>query len=456
MAQGPIKTVNPATGEVIASYDELSDSELDAKVTAATKAFAAWRQLGFEKRSALMKNAAKVLRRDATALARLITLEMGKPVKESRSEIEKCAWVCDWYADNAARLLEPEAAPTDAKKSYVRFDPLGVVLAVMPWNFPFWQVFRFAAPTLMAGNVGMLKHAESSMGCALAIEGVFRNAGFPEGTFTALLLRRGRIDALIRDPRVMGVSLTGSVEAGRAVGGAAGAALKPCVLELGGSDPFVVLADADLEKATTGAVAGRMINSGQSCIASKRFIVEEPLYDAFVDGFRKKIDALVVGDPLDEKTQIGPLARAEFVAPLHDQVERSVKMGARLVTGGRRIGEKGAFYAPTLLADVTPGMAVFDEETFGPVAAVVRARNADHAIELANHTRFGLGSSVWTDSARGDELAPRIEAGHVAVNGTVRSDPRLPFGGIKDSGYGRELARYGILAFVDIKAVWIG
>lgn len=457
MSKGPIKTLNPATGAVLAEYPELTDAELEAKVAAAHAAYPAWRDSGFADRAALMAAAARVLRRDAADLARLITLEMGKPIKEARGEVEKCAWVCDWYAENAALLLQPEPAPSDAKKSFVRFDPLGVILAVMPWNFPFWQVFRFAAPTLMAGNVGMLKHAESSMGCAKAIEDVFRKAGCPEGVFTALMLRRDRIDKLIHDRRVMGASLTGSVEAGRSVGRAAGDALKPCVLELGGSDPFVVLADVDLDKATTGAVAGRMINTGQSCIAAKRFIVEAPVYDAFVEGFAKKIGALVMGDPLDDKTQVGPLARAEFVEPLHDQVERSVRAGARLVIGGQRVGAKGAYYAPTLLADVTPGMAAFDEETFGPVAAVIRARDAEHAVALANQTVFGLGASIWTgDPARGEKLAARIEAGHVAVNGTVRSDPRLPFGGIKDSGYGRELSRYGILAFVNTKTVWVG
>jgi succinate-semialdehyde dehydrogenase/glutarate-semialdehyde dehydrogenase len=455
--RGPIKTSNPATGEVLASYPELTDAELEAKVAAATRVFPAWRDLGFARRAELMVAAARVLRADAAPLGRLISLEMGKPIKEARAEVEKCAWVCEWYAEQAERLLAPEPASTDAKKSYVRFDPLGPVLAVMPWNFPFWQVFRFAAPGLMAGNVGLLKHAETSTGAGLAIEEVFRKAGFPEAVFTALPLRRDRIDGLIRDRRIVGVSLTGSVEAGRAVGRAAGEALKPCVLELGGSDPFVVLRDADLDRSLAGAIAGRMINSGQSCIASKRFIVEAPLYDAFVEGFTERIGALVVGDPLSELTQIGPLARADFVAPLHAQVLGSVKAGARLTTGGNRIGpQAGAFYAPTLLADVTPGMPAFDEETFGPVAAVTRARDADEAIALANQTVFGLGASVWTDAARGDELARRIAAGHVAVNGTVRSDPRLPFGGIKDSGLGRELGRYGILAFVNIKAVWIG
>jgi succinate-semialdehyde dehydrogenase/glutarate-semialdehyde dehydrogenase len=456
MSQVPIKTVNPATGEVLREYPELSNTELDAKVTAATHAFAAWSGWSFSRRAELMGQAASVLRKSSPELSRLITLEMGKPIKESRAEIEKCAWVSEWYAENAERLLAPEPAQTDATKSFVRFDPLGVVLAVMPWNFPFWQVFRFAAPTLMAGNVGLLKHAESSMGCARAIEDVFRQAGFPDGVFTALMLRRGRIEALIRDRRVAAVSLTGSVEAGRTVGGAAGAALKPCVLELGGSDPFVVLRDADLEKAVAGAVAGRMINSGQSCIAAKRFIVEAPVHDAFVARLREAISALVVGDPLDERTQIGPLAREEFVSPLHRQVEESLRLGAKLLVGGRRLEGAGAYYTPTLLSEVTPGMPVFDEETFGPVAPVTRARDAQEAIALANRTPFGLGASIWTERSRAESLAASLEAGHVAVNGTVRSDPRLPFGGIKDSGYGRELARYGILAFVDIKAVWIG
>jgi succinate-semialdehyde dehydrogenase/glutarate-semialdehyde dehydrogenase len=345
---------------------------------------------------------------------------------------------------------------SDAAQSFVRFDPLGPVLAVMPWNFPLWQVFRFIAPALTAGNVGLLKHASNVPGCALAIEGVLRQAGFPEGAFQTLLIGSAPVSGIIADPRVAAVTLTGSEPAGRAVGRAAGDAIKPSVLELGGSDPLIVLADADLDHAVAGAVLGRMINSGQSCIAAKRFIVEGAVYDAFVQRLTAALGALKVGDPRSDDTDIGPLARPEFVAEIHDQVRRSIAQGARCVLGGEAPEGPGCFYPPTLLADVTDAMAAFREETFGPVAVAIRASDADHAIALANDSEFGLGASIWTDMARGISLAPRIDAGHVAINGIVKSDPRLPFGGVKRSGYGRELARYGQQAFMNVKAVWAG
>jgi len=451
-----LQSVNPTTGEVLATFDVLSRSEIDEKLVGARQAFVVWRALSIAERAGRMREAAAVLRAHASELVSLAAREMGKPVKEGRAEIEKCAWVCEFYAEHAEAWLAPESVATDALRSYVRYDPLGVVLAVMPWNFPFWQVFRFAAPTLMAGNVGLLKHAENSTGAALAIERVFRDAGFAAGVFSSLLIRRESVAALIGDPRVAAVSLTGSLGAGQAVGAAAGAACKPCLLELGGSDPFIVLRDATLDQAVTAGLAARMTNSGQSCIAAKRFIVEERVHKTFVARLRDKLASLSVGDPLLDATDVGPLARPDLVQALDRQVQESIGQGARLVHGGKPRPGVGAFYEPTLLTEVVPGMPVFDEETFGPVAAVVRARDAEDAIALANRSSFGLGASVWTASARGEELAIALEAGHVAVNGIVKSDPRLPFGGIKQSGVGRELGRYGLLAFVNIKSVWVG
>ena len=451
-----MKAVNPATGEVIRDYPEHDEGQVREKLEQAERAFAAWRKVPFDERSRLVTAVADLLRERRDDYARLMTEEMGKPIGASESEIDKCAWACDFYAEHAERFLAPETVATDASRSLIRYDPLGPVLAIMPWNFPFWQHFRFAAPAVMAGNVSVLKHASNVPGCALAIEEVFRDAGFPEGVMTTLLVPSSRSKDLIRHPAIRAVTLTGSDRAGMEVAAEAGRCLKKTVLELGGSDPFVVLADADPAETAKQAARARTINSGQSCIAAKRFIVEEPVADRCEEELARAMESLTVGDPLDPDTDLGPLAREDLLRDLDDQVRRTVDAGATLRTGGERLSGKGWFYPPTVLSGVEPGMPAFDEETFGPVAAVIRARDTDHAIELANRSRFGLGASLWTgDSARGEALAGEIEAGCVFVNGIVKSDPRLPFGGVKHSGYGRELSEVGIREFVNIKTVWV-
>ncbi len=451
-----MRAVNPATGAVIREYEEHSPAAVRGLLRASAAAFAAWRRVAVPERSRLLREAGRVLRAGKARYAALATEEMGKPIAAAEAEVEKCALVCDHYAEHAARYLAPEEVRTDASRSYVRYDPLGPVLAVMPWNFPFWQVFRFAAPGLAAGNTGLLKHASNVPGCALAIEEVFRLAGFPDGAFVALLVPAAAVPDLIRDPVVAAVTITGSEPAGMSVAAEAGRALKKCVLELGGSDPFVVLADADLPAAVRTAVAARIVNNGQSCIAAKRFIVEDAIHDDFEAAFVAAMAALRVGDPRDRAVDVGPLARPDLVADLDGQVRRSVAAGAVLRLGGRPVAGPGCFYEPTVLSGVEPGMAAFDEETFGPLAALVRARDADHAVELANRTTFGLGACVFTrDLARAGRLAAEIEAGAVFVNGMVKSDPRLPFGGVKRSGYGRELSVHGIREFVNAKTVWI-
>jgi len=385
-----------------------------------------------------------------------MTLEMGKPIVQGEAEVDKCAWACEYYADHAEAFLAEQPRETQASRSYVRFDPLGPVLAVMPWNFPFWQVFRFAAPALMAGNAGILKHASNVPRSALAIQEVFREAGFPRGLFSTVLVGSSAVAGLIADPRIVAVTLTGSELAGSKVAEQAGHALKKTVLELGGSDPFIVLADADIGAAARTAADARLINSGQSCIAAKRFIVVEPVADQFLDRFLDELRSRRMGDPLERGTQVGPQARIDLRDLLHEQVAESVKRGAKLLLGGEVPAGKGAFYPPTLLAAVDKGMPAFDEETFGPVAAVIRAKDEADAVRLANDSVFGLGASLWTqDRARAERMAAQIEAGSVFVNGLVKSDPRLPFGGIKRSGYGRELSEYGIREFVNIKSVWI-
>lgn len=451
-----MKAVNPATGELIREYPDHDEAEVAARLERAGRAFSSWRKTPFAERSRLLRQVGDLLRERAADYGRLMTEEMGKPIAAAEGEIDKCAWVCDFYAENAERFLTPEPVGTDASRSLVRYDPLGPVLAIMPWNFPFWQVFRFAAPALMAGNVGLLKHAGNVPGTALAIEEVFRDAGFPEGVFTTLLVPSSRVADLIRSPVIHAVTLTGSEKAGMEVAAESGRHLKKTVLELGGSDPFVVLADADPVETARQAAKARTINSGQSCIAAKRFIVEEPVADRFEEELARAMAELKIGDPMERSTEVGPLAREDLLGDLDDQVRRSLEAGAELKTGGRRVEGKGWFYAPTVLTGVRPGMAAFDEETFGPVAAVIRAKDTDEAIELANRSQYGLGASVWTsDPARGEALAAEIEAGSVFVNGIVKSDPRLPFGGIKNSGYGRELADVGIHEFVNIKTVWI-
>lgn len=451
-----MKAVNPATGDVLREYPEHDDQEIQRKLEKAEEAFASWRKVPFNERSRLMSRAADLLRDRSDQYGRLMTEEMGKPIAASESEVDKCAWVCDFYAEHAERFLAAETVATDATRSGVRYDPIGPVLAIMPWNFPFWQHFRFAAPALMAGNVGLLKHAANVPGCALAIEEVFRDAGFPKGCMTTLLIPSARVKPLIGHPAVRAVTLTGSDRAGMEVAAEAGRRLKKTVLELGGSDPFIVLADADPADAAKQAARARTINSGQSCIAAKRFIVEGEIAERFEEEFVRRMEELKVGDPMDRATEVGPMAREDLLDDLDDQVKRTVEAGAHLRTGGHRLDGQGWFYAPTVLTGVEPGMPAFDEETFGPVAAVIRARDAEHAVELANRSQFGLGASVWTgDPARGEALAAEIDAGCVFVNGIVKSDPRLPFGGVKHSGYGRELAEVGIREFVNIKTVWV-
>ena len=450
-----MRSVNPTTGAVLREYAAHSPAEATQRLERAAAAFPAWRATPPERRAAVLDSAARVLRARRDALANLATLEMGKPIAAAEAEVEKCAWVCEHYAAHGPAALAPEPAATDAARSFVRFDPLGVLLAIMPWNFPYWQLFRAAAPALLAGNVVALKHASNVCGCALAIEAVWREAGLPAGAFTTLLVPGGEALALVDHPAVAAVTLTGSEAAGIAVAARAGAALKKTVLELGGSDPFVVLADADLPRTVAQAVIGRVQNNGQSCIAAKRFIVEAPVAEAFESRLRAALATLVMGDPLARTTDVGPLARADLVDELDRQVRASVAAGAHLALGGVRPAGPGCFYPPTLLTGVRPGMAAFDEETFGPLAAVTRARDTAEAVALANASRFGLGASVWTaDAARGEALAAELEAGCVFVNGIVKSDPRLPFGGVRRSGYGRELGTFGLREFVNVKTVW--
>jgi succinate-semialdehyde dehydrogenase/glutarate-semialdehyde dehydrogenase len=451
-----IEAINPATGDTIAIYEEWTDAEVLSTLQAVDRAFLEWRETSFGERSQLMKGSAAVLRENQEEYSRIMAQEMGKPISQGRAEVEKCAWVCEYYAENAAAFLQDEMIESSAGKSYVRFPPIGTVLAVMPWNFPFWQVFRFAAPALMAGNAGVLKHASNVPASALALEAVFQKAGFPENLFRTLLIGASKVSAVIENPLIKGVTLTGSGPAGSKVAGKAGRMLKKTVLELGGSDPFVVLSDADLEECTAVGAQARTINSGQSCIAAKRFIVVEAAAGDFLDLFTKKMEALIVGDPMNEKTQIGPQAREDLMKELHEQVQDSVKKGARLVTGGEPLDRPGYFYPPTILAEVKPGMPAFDEELFGPVAAVTVVADEEEAVRMANLSAYGLGAALWTrDIKRGERLARRLEAGAVFINGLVSSDPRLPFGGIKSSGYGRELSHYGIKEFVNVQTIWI-
>ena len=451
-----MRTVDPATGLLVREYVEHTEDDVAARLERAGDAFRAWSARPVAGRTALLRSLAGVLRAGLSGHAALMTAEMGKPIAQAEAEVEKCAVTCDWFADHATALLEPEPAGTEAAASYIRFDPLGVVLAVMPWNFPFWQVIRCAAPALAAGDTVVLKHASNVPGCALALEEAFEKAGFPEGAFTTLLVPSRTVGEIIAHPAVRAVSLTGSEAAGRQVAALAGASLKKTVLELGGADAFVVLADADVEHAARQAAVARTINNGQSCIAAKRFIVEEPLAARFEDALVERMAALRVGDPRDRSVQVGPLARPDLVEELEDQVQRTVAAGAVLRLGGRRQQGPGCFFPPTVLTGVEPGMAAFDEETFGPVAPVTRARDAEHALELANRSRYGLGGSIWTvDVERGRALAARFEAGAVFVNETVKSDPRVPFGGVKCSGYGRELAAFGLREFVNVKTVWV-
>ncbi len=449
-------SVNPATGAELEQYPSLSSDELETRLDRAQSGFEVNRDRSLAERAARLERAADLLENRAREYGELMTREMGKPVSQAQAEAEKCAWVCRYYAENGADFLANEPVETPAQTSYVAYEPLGPVLAVMPWNFPFWQLFRFGAPALMAGNSVLLKHAPNVPECALAIEKLFQDAGFQEGEFQTLLIGEDAVGTVLEDRRVRAATLTGSVGAGKAVAQQAAAQVKPTVLELGGSDPFIVCEDADLEAAASVGCTARMQNNGQSCIAAKRFIVVEGVADDFTDRFIEEVEALDVGDPQDSLTDVGPIARADLRDEIHDQVERAVGQGALAAVGGHTLDRDGFYYAPTVLTGVEPGTVAFEEEIFGPVASFVIADDEEHAVALANDTRFGLGGSIFTeDREKGERMARALEVGCAFVNEMTKSDPRVPFGGIKDSGYGRELSRHGIREFVNVKTVWI-
>lgn len=451
-----IATTNPATGEVVQKFNELTDAEVEEKVQRAAETFTTYRKVPFAERARRMIKAAEILETEKDAFGRIMTLEMGKPLRAAVAEAAKCATACRYYAENAERFLADEVVETSAKRSFIRYLPIGPVLAVMPWNFPFWQVIRFAAPALMAGNVGLLKHASNVPQCALKIEEIFRRAGFPEGAFQTLLIGSRKVDDLLNDPRIVAATLTGSEQAGIQVGMGAAKRIKKVVLELGGSDPFIVMPSADLDAAVATAVEARIINNGQSCIAAKRFIVADSIADAFERKFVARMEALVVGDPFDDKTELGPLANADAVSSLDADVKKTVEAGGRLVTGGHPLKRPGNYYAPTVLTNIPKNSPAYREEFFGPVASIFRVKNLDEAIRVANDSRFGLGASAWTqDDFERERFVNELEAGMVFINKMVASDPRVPFGGVKQSGYGRELGVHGIREFTNIKTVWI-
>ncbi|HKJ34487.1 MAG TPA: NAD-dependent succinate-semialdehyde dehydrogenase [Balneolales bacterium] len=451
-----LQSINPANGKIIKNYDEIDRDELENLLKKVDETQQEWVHVPFSERSEKMKKAAKILRDKAGEFGQLMADEMGKPVSQGKAEAEKCAWVCDYYAENAEDILKDVPVETDASNSYVHYQPMGIVMAIMPWNYPFWQVFRFAAPALMAGNAGVLKHSENVTGCALAIEKIFQDAGFPENLFRTLLINRDKAKDVIENPRVKAVTLTGSTRAGKIVASQAGAALKKTVLELGGSDPYVVLEDADLDAAIKTCVTSRLLNSGQSCIAAKRFVVVEKVYDEFVKKLVESMKSKKMGDPNDD-VDLGPQAREDLRDNLHDQVTRSVEKGAKVLTGGEIPDMEGFYYPPTVLVNVSSGMSAYKEELFGPVATVIKAKDEDDAIRIANDTNFGLGSAVFTENIeKGEQIArEKLHAGSSFVNTFVKSDPRLPFGGIKNSGYGRELSPFGIKEFMNIKTVYV-
>ena len=452
----PITTINPSTGEVLCQYCPHDLITVEQRIDRASRAAGLWKRNSLNGRCNVIRSVAAHLKQDRDELARLATLEIGKPIGQAKAEIDKCIWLCNFYAEKAAEFLEPEDVDTGVRKTIVRFDPLGVVLGIMPWNYPFWQVLRFAVPAMLAGNTVVLKHASNVTGCALALERLFAGPGMLPDIFTTIVVGSEHVDMMISHPAVRAVSLTGSERAGRAVAAQAGQFLKKSVLELGGSDPFIVLDDANLNAAAKQGVASRTQNNGESCIAAKRFIVVDNVYDEFLECFTKEMSRLKVGDPLDEETDVGPMARGDLRDELHQQVQLSVDKGARLMCGGQPVDGAGFFYQPTVLADVTPGMPAFDQELFGPVAAVIHAANEDEAVRLANNSNLGLGASIWTASPQyAMNLAERIDSGAVFINAIVKSDPRVPMGGVKDSGYGRELGRYGIREFVNVKTVWV-
>jgi len=451
-----IATTNPANGELLKTFEPLTAAQIEHKIQLATEAFQTHRRTSFAARASMMVRAAEILEKEKEECAHLMTLEMGKTLRSAVAEAGKCAVGCRYYAENAERFLADEVVETGAKRSFIRYLPLGPILAIMPWNFPFWQVFRFVAPALMAGNVGLLKHASNVPQCALKIEDIVRRAGFPQGVFQTLLIGSGPVDAILNDPRIMAATLTGSEQAGIQVGVSAAKRIKKVVLELGGSDPFIVMPSADLGAAVATAVEARIQNNGQSCIAAKRFIVEESIADEFERKFVSRMQALQIGDPFDEKTQLGPLANADAVISLDADVQKTVAAGARLLTGGHPLKRPGNFYAPTVLTDIPKNSPAYLEEFFGPVASLFRVKSVDEAIRIANDSRFGLGASAWTnDRGETERFINELEAGMVFLNKMVASDPRIPFGGVKQSGHGRELGAHGIREFVNIKTVWV-
>jgi succinate-semialdehyde dehydrogenase / glutarate-semialdehyde dehydrogenase len=451
-----IATINPATGKTLKTFDPLSADEIERKISRAAELFPKFSRLSFAERAKMMMKAAEILESEKKELAELMTTEMGKTIRSAVDEAVKCAWACRYYAENAERFLADEVIQTTASRSFVRYQPVGIVLVIMPWNYPFWQVFRFIAPGLMAGNVGVLKHASNVPQCALMIEEILLRAGFPEGAFQTLLIGSDKVDKILDDPRIAAATLTGSEEAGMKVGAGAAKRIKKVVLELGGSDPFIVMPSANISEAVQTAVKARTLNNGQSCIAAKRFIVAEEIADVFERDFVKRMQELKLGDPFDEKTDVGPLATADAVTSLQADVDKSVSAGARVLAGGKPVQGTGFFYQPTVLTNIPKDSPAYAEELFGPVASVFRVKNLDEAIRLANDTRFGLGASAWTTDLREQErFVNELEAGMVFINQMVASDPRVPFGGVKRSGYGRELSTYGIREFTNVKTVWV-